>query len=213
MPESSEHVPRDVPPTAAFARAAGLVTQALTGKEMLADAKALEAVKAEGQKVRNRRVWGDSTVTKIESLRKNAQERGEKIHVAAMTIAVIKNHEMNPRHHARKGRMVCCGDAVKDEGGLPAMFRELRSLPTNTQAVNLTLFVGMVAGFVVQTADACQAFLQALSRALCGHPEAPAEWRPFFEQIMLTCLAAQLVDGFPSVCWIASLAVSVTTTF
>ena len=131
VPESSEHAPRDVPPTAAVARAAGLVTQVLTGKEMLADAKALEAVKAEGQKVRNRRVWGDSTVTKRESLRKNAQERGEKIHVAAMTIAVIKNHEMNPRHHVRAGRMVYCGDAVKDEGGLPALFRELRSLPTN----------------------------------------------------------------------------------
>ena len=241
-PESSEHVPRDVPPTASFTSTAGLVTKALTRKEMLADEKALEAVKAEGQKVRNRQVWDDSTVTERESLCKNAEARGEKIHVAeAMTIAGIKNHEMHPRHHVHKGRVVYRGDAVKDEGGLPAMFRELHSLPTNIQAVNLTLFVGMIAGFVVQTADACQAFLQAplsstiptwvvlprelwlpswegrfkrpavrLLRALYGHPEAPAEWHSFFEKIMLTCLAAQLVDGFPSVYWIASLAVLVT---
>ena len=97
QPESSEHVPRDMPPTATFTSTAGLVTKALTRKEMLADEKALEAVKAEGQKVRNRRVWDDSTVTERESLCKIAKARGEKIHVAeAMTIAGSKNHETHP---------------------------------------------------------------------------------------------------------------------
>ena len=41
-----------------------------------------------------------------------------------------------------KGRVLCRGDAVKDEAGLPAMFRELHSLPTNIQAVKLIRFLG-----------------------------------------------------------------------
>lgn len=34
--------------------------------------------------------------------------------------------------------------------------------------------------------------------------------KDFFEKVMVTFLAAQLVDGFPSVYWIASLAVLIT---
>ena len=91
-----------------------------------------------------------------------ADKQGETIHVAdAMTMAGVRNSELPANQHVHKCRVVYRGDAVKDQDGLPAMFRELHSLPTNTQAVNLTLFLGLVEGFVIQTADPCAAFLQA----------------------------------------------------
>ena len=67
----------------------------------------------------------------------------------AMTIAGIKNFEMPIEKHVHKGRVVYRGDAVRDERGAPAIFQALHSLPTNIQAINLTLFVGMLSGFLV----------------------------------------------------------------
>ena len=140
----------------------GMVTLALTRKEMLSNPKALEAVKAEGAKVRARKVWDHSSVVEREVLCSQADKQGETIRVAdAMTIAGVKNSELPESQHVHKGRVVYRGDAVKDQEGLPAMFRELHSLPTNIQAVSLTLFLGLVEGCVIQTADTCAAFLQA----------------------------------------------------
>ena len=120
-------------------------------------------MKAEGAKIRARKVWDDSSVIEREVLCSQADDKkGETIHVAhTMTITGVKNSKLPASQHIHKGRVVYGGDAVKDQDGLPAMFRELHSLPTNIQAVNLTLFLGLVEGFVIQTADACAAFLQA----------------------------------------------------
>ena len=52
-----------------------------------------------------------------------------------------------------------CGDAVRDQLGYPATFKELHFLPTNVQAVSLTLFLGLLLGWSVQAADS--ALLQA----------------------------------------------------
>ena len=122
--------------------------------------------------MRGKEVWDDSTAIEVDVLCRQAREKGEKIHIAdAMAIAGIKNSELPPNKHAPKGRVVYGGDITKDEQGSPALFRELHSLPTNMQAINLTIFLGMISGWLVQAADACQAFLQAPLRATsCTHP-------------------------------------------
>lgn len=140
----------------------GMVTKSLTRKEMLASPDALQAITKEGEKLRLKETWDDSSAIEPEALCQQACKSGTKIHVAdAMTIAGIKNFDMPVEKHVHKGRIVYRGDAVRDERGAPALFQALHSLPTNIQAINLTLFVGMLSGFLVQAADACQAFLQA----------------------------------------------------
>ena len=163
---SKEHVERDVPASPLWTSAKALVTKALSRKEMFENPRALRAVQAEGDNVRSRGVWDDESAEEAEILCRRAKESGERIHIAeAMTIAGVKHAEMEEDKHVYKGRVVYRGDATKDEQGLPALFRELHSLPTNMQAINLTLFLGLCSGFLVQAADACQAFLQAPLRS------------------------------------------------
>ena len=241
-PEPEPHNPRIVPVSEELSHVIesfGLVTKTLTRREMLSSPKALEAVAKEGAKFRNREVWDDATAIDPEELCREAKRNGEKLHLAeAMSIAGIKNSEMPENQQTHKGRIVYRGDITKDEQGAPALFRELHSLPTNTQAVNLTIFIGMIHGFVVQAADACQAFLQAPLRSPIptwviiptelwlpqwkgkfrrvavklkkGHPEAPADWQAHLEQVLTVVLGASVVDGFPSVFWHATLAVLIT---
>ena len=94
--------------------------------------------------------WDDSSAIEPDVLCQEARKSGSKLHIAeAMTIADIKNFEMPIEKHVHKGRVVYRGDAVRDERGAPAIFQALHSLPTNVQAINLTLFVGMLSGFLV----------------------------------------------------------------
>ena len=160
--QDPEHVPRETFGMHGLEESFGMVAKSLTRKEMLASPDALQAIKKEGEKLRLKDTWDDSSAVDPEVLCQEACKSGSKIHIAdAMTIAGIKNFEMPVEKHAHKGRIVYRGDAVRDERGAPALFQALHSLHTNIQAINLTLFVGMLSGFLVQAADACQAFLQA----------------------------------------------------
>ena len=161
--EDTEHVPRETFGMPGLEETFGMVTKSLTRKEMLASSDALQAIKKDGEKLRLKDTWDDSSAIEPDVLCQGARKSGSKLHTAeAMTIAGIKNFEMPIEKHVHKGRVVYRGDAVRDERGATALFQALHSLPTNIQAINLTLFVGMLSGFLVQAADACQAFLQAL---------------------------------------------------
>ena len=161
-PETSEHVQREIPGMPGFQESFVLVTKSLSRKELLASKEALEAIRKEGEKLRRKDTWDDSSAIEPDQLCEQAKKSGTKLHIAdAMTIAGIKNYEMPADKQVYKGRVVYRGDAVRDERGSPALFQALHSLPTNIQAINLTLFLGMLSTFVVQAADACQAFLQA----------------------------------------------------
>ena len=160
IPEGPEqHAERDVPFPAELTEVTAMVTKALTRKEMLESAPALEAVAKEGEKMRAKEVWDDATAIEVDVLCRQAREKGEKIHIAdAMAIAGIKNSELPPDKHVHKGRVVYRGDITKDEQGSPALFRELQSLPTNIQAINLTIFLGMISGWLVQAAALVRPF-------------------------------------------------------
>ena len=49
-----------------------------------------------------------------------------------------------------------------------------------------------------------------LKRALYGHPEAPAEWQAYLENVLKTVLLAVAAEGFPSIFWLPTLCVLVT---
>ena len=145
--EDYDHVPRVVPPTDILTNAMGLATKALSSKEMLQSPQALEAIQKEGNKVRGRGVWDDDSATDPDGLCQHAKQKGEKLRIAdAMTIAGVKNYGMSADKQSYKGRIVYRGDAVRHLLGYPAIFNQLHSLPTNAQAVNLTLFLGLVPG-------------------------------------------------------------------
>ena len=133
----------------------------LTRDEMRNDPKAIEAVKEEGRGVRAKDVWLDSTVMEKSERIAQAKKEGKTIHVAdVMPIASIKHWE-SPERRKYKGRLVFRGDNVKDTWGAAAQFGALYSSPTNTQAINLAVFYGLLWGHKLTAADCTRAFLQA----------------------------------------------------
>ena len=135
-PQVREHVPRESACMFGLEESFGMVTKSLTRKEMLASPDALQAITKEGEKLRLKETWDDSSAIEPEALCQQACKSGTKIHVAdAMTIAGIKNFDMPVEKHVHKGRIVYRGDAVRDERGAPALFQALHSLPTNIQAI------------------------------------------------------------------------------
>ena len=133
----------------------------LTRDEMRNDPKAIEAVKEEGRGVRAKDVWLDNTVMEKSDRIAKAKREGKTIHIAdIMPIASIKHWE-SPERRKYKGRLVFRGDNVKDTWGAAAQFGALYSAPTNTQAINLAVYYGLLWGNKLTAADCTRAFLQA----------------------------------------------------
>ena len=134
----------------------------LSRDEMRNDPMAIEAIKEEGRGVRAKDVWLDSTVMEKSERLAKAKREGKVIHIAeVMPIASIKHWE-SPDRRRYKGRLVFRGDVVKDTWGAAAQFGALYSAPTNTQAINLAVFYGLLKGHKLTAADCTRAFLQAM---------------------------------------------------
>ena len=89
-----------------FQESFGLVTKSLSRKELLASTEALEAIRKEGEKLRRRDKWDDSSAIEPDLLCEQAKKSGTKLHIAdAMTIAGIKNYEMPADKQVYKGRV------------------------------------------------------------------------------------------------------------
>lgn len=147
----------DVPPSIM-----ALIHRQLTREEIRQDPQALKAIWEEGEGVRARGVWDDSTVREKADLIQEARREGKEIHIAdIMAIASVKHWE-SPDKRKHKGRLVFRGDQVKDSWGGAASFGELYSTPTNIQAINIAIFYGLLVGNVLKVADCVKAYLQAL---------------------------------------------------
>lgn len=134
----------------------------LTRDEMHSDPKAIQAIKDEGAGVRAKEVWLDSSVMEKSERLALAKSKGKTIHMAeVMPIASIKFWE-SPDKRKYKGRLVFRGDQVKDTWGGAAQFGAMYSTPTNTQAINLAVYYGLLKGHKLAAADCTRAFLQAL---------------------------------------------------
>ena len=81
-----------------------------------------------------------------------------------MAIGSIKNAE-SASFAKLKVRLVCRGDATRDQNGEIAFFRDLKSLPASVSTVNLVLWFGLRKGHCVRIADAFKAYLQAPIRS------------------------------------------------
>ena len=103
--ETSEHIQREVPGMPGFQESFGLVTKSLSRKELLASAEALEAIRKEGEKLRKKDTWDDSSANEPDLLCDQAKKSGTKLHIAdAMTIAEVKNYEMPADKQVYKGK-------------------------------------------------------------------------------------------------------------
>ena len=72
---------------------------------------------------------------------------------------------MPKEFHRLRGRLVFRGDECRDEFGVKAIYREVKSLPATIHSINLVLYFGMLCGHMVTIADAAKAYLQAPLKA------------------------------------------------
>ena len=148
-----------------------------------------------------------------------------------MAIGSIKNAESAPKAKL-KVRLVCRGDATRDQNGEIAFFRDLKSLPASVSTVNLVLWFGLRKGHCVRIADAFKAYLQApirsptptfviLPRAMWRKPwfkmyrkvaarlhkalYSGDDWAVYFDETLVVDLQGQRVESFPSLWWFPSL--------
>ena len=141
-----------------------LVSRPVGRKEMLSNPKAIEATKKEWTGL-NKRCWEFESMREKDDVAREARESGEEIHFArAHTIMVEKHHildEDDPRRKF-KARGVCLGNQMTDQSNEAAVFSDLGSSPASFQASRWADFYGSLKGNSCQTADAIQAYLQAL---------------------------------------------------
>lgn len=124
-----------------------LVHQPLSRAEIAANPKAKEALLEEASTMRSIPVWDETQATEVDSLLETAQESGEHIHIAeVMPMAHKKNAEMPKEFHRLRGRLVFRGDECRDEFGVKAIYREVKSLPATIHSINS---VCILACFVV----------------------------------------------------------------
>ena len=77
--ETSEHIQREVPGMPGFQESFGPVTKSLSRKELLASAEALEAIRKEGEKLRKKDTWDDSSANEPDLLCDQAKKSGTKL--------------------------------------------------------------------------------------------------------------------------------------
>jgi len=140
-------------------------------KEVNTNPKAQAAKAAEWQRLRQvprkdgkRGVWDEERVREWQTVKREAQDRGEKAHVGRVfDVVVEKNHELVEEDPQRKykGRAVFGGDNVRDEVGNYALFQDLGSCPATMEAARAADAYGCIEGHDVQQCDAEQAYTQA----------------------------------------------------
>ena len=141
-----------------------LVSRPVGRKEMLANPKAIEAVKKEWTGL-NKRCWEFESTREKDDVAREARESGEEIHFARAHTIMVEKHrildEDDPRRKF-KARGVCLGNQMTDQSNEAAVFSDLGSSPASFEASRWADFYGSLKGNSCQTADAIQAYVQAL---------------------------------------------------
>ena len=122
-----------------------------------------EAIKKEwaGLLREDRPVVDMSDVREWHDVARQANKEGRVIHMGRMFgIMVCKNWE-DPALHKMKYRVVFQGDQVKTQNLEVALFQDLGSAPVSMDGANCIIAAGMQKGYVIQQADAEQAYTQA----------------------------------------------------
>ena len=119
------------------------------------------AVDKEWEKLEKISAWN---LTKVRSKKKvidEARTSGATVHFASsMDICHLKNAELEAKHQKYKGRVVLCGDIVKDYSGSYAVFTEQGSSASQMTAAKIMDIISRLLGCDGQAADAVSAYAQ-----------------------------------------------------
>ena len=119
---------------------------------------------AEWDKLRKRKVWGETYIVDYEKTINEAQKLGKYIHIGKLFgICVERGSELpedDPRRKM-KYRVVFQGNRVVAQDLAVAQFQDLGSAPATIEAARLCIMKGMLKGNKLQQADAMQAYVQA----------------------------------------------------
>ena len=140
-----------------------MVTRLLDRKEMLANPKAVAAVRKEANGLAAGGTWLPETVQEVNQLKQHARATGEKVVIGqAMTICSEKYAELEDESlHELKGRIVFRGDNARDEDGALAVYQDLAASPTLITSANANIAYGLFRGHKTTSADAVKAYIQS----------------------------------------------------
>ena len=137
-----------------------MVTKLFDRREWTHHPKTFDAIKDKGKALVSAKTWLEDSVTEKADLIRNANEKGETIHMGnLLTLCSIKHSELCAALQKYKGRICFRGDDVRDEKGALAVFQELSSHPTAIQTANSNI-AGCLPGNCTTQTDAVRAYLQ-----------------------------------------------------
>ena len=145
------------------------VTRQLPRNEVLSREDALQAIRKEFQGIASMGTWDWDSVAEESSVKRDALNRGETIHLADLLAICSEKHvELEPAYRQLKGRVCYRGDAARTESGNIALYQTLSASPASIVAANAIICFGLMRGCKVSTADAVKAYLQSDLNSLCA---------------------------------------------
>ena len=119
------------------------------------------AVDKEWEKLEKISAWNLTKVRSKKEVIDEARMSGAKVHFASlMDICHLKNAELEAKHQKYKGRVVLCGDIVKDNSGAYAVFTEQGSSASQMTPAKIMDIISRLPGCDGQAADAVSAHTQ-----------------------------------------------------
>ena len=141
-----------------------MVARPVGKKEIEAQPKAQEAVQKEWQRLRDKRVWDESSVREWGDVAKEARDKGKEVHIGYLFgLCVEKNSELadGDPNKKYKYRVVFQGNRVVNQNWEAALFQDLGSSPATMEASRAADAYGCAPGHDIEIADAEQAYIQA----------------------------------------------------
>ena len=119
------------------------------------------AVDQEWEKLEKISAWNLTKVRSKKEVIDEARKKLATVHFASlMDICHLKNAELGAKHQKYKGRVVLCGDIVKDDSGSYAVFTEQGSSASQMTAAKIMDIISRLPGCDGQAADAVSAYTQ-----------------------------------------------------
>ena len=209
-----------------------VVAKVLSPKEVSTNPAAHAALDKEWQKLVDKGCWVEKRVREYEAVASEAKKENAKVNFGKIfEIGTLKGAELKEGDPNRKykGRSVFQGNKVVDENSDHALFVEMSCSPASMEAGKILDVFGSQPGYVIQQADAKQAYTQALftgvatwvrlprngwpkswkgmsdpvvplKLALYGHPDSGGIWEKHCEtQLKKVGFEAVLTDVWKSV--------------
>ena len=174
-----------------------LVAKVLSPKEIAASPEAQAAMDKEWKKLVDKGCWVEKKVREFESVASEAKKNNQKVHfgnvfeIGSLKGAELKQGDPNRKY---KGRSVFQGNKVLDENADHALFAEMSSSPASMEAGKILGVFGSQPGYVIQQADAKQAYTQALFQGVATWVRLPRnrwpkEWKGMKDPVVPLKLA------------------------